>query len=137
MYQELKTTLYHGTASVIQRVNVRLGQDRKDFRNQYSYLKIKIFHVADIEWLDFVLLCREMGGVPHNYDMVIGPTADDNTAFCLKAYWDGLYGKIGSNAAKGILLNNLETENLGVQYYIGKQKVAEQLIASINEIDWR
>ena len=78
-----------------------------------------------------------MGGVPHNYDMVIGPTADDNTAFCLKAYWDGLYGKIGSNAAKGILLNNLETENLGVQYYIGKQKVAEQLIASINEIDWR
>lgn len=31
MYQELKTTLYHGTASVIQRVNVRLGQDRKDF----------------------------------------------------------------------------------------------------------
>ena len=106
-------------------------------RNQYSYLKIKIFHVADIEWLDFVLLCREMGGVPHNYDMVIGPTADDNTAFCLKAYWDGLYGKIGSNAAKGILLNNLETENLGVQYYIGKQKVAEQLIASINEIDWR
>ncbi len=183
MYQELNTTLYHGTASVIQRVNVRLGQDRKDFgkgfymavskkqaigmmhkkyreavrrsrgkrdnvfteklyeikldRNQYSYLKIKIFHVADIEWLDFVLLCREMGGVPHNYDMVIGPTADDNTAFCLKAYWDGLYGKIGSNAAKGILLNNLETENLGVQYYIGKQKVAEQLIASINEIDWR
>ena len=125
MYKELKTTLYHGTASVIQRVNVRLGQDRKDFRNQYSYLKIKIFHVADIEWLDFVLLCREMGGGPHNYDMVIGPTADDNTAFCLKAYWDGLYGKIGSNAAKGILLNNLETENLGVQYYIGKQKVAE------------
>lgn len=30
--------------------------------------------------------------------MVIGPTADDDTAFCLKAYWDGLYGKVGSDA---------------------------------------
>jgi len=37
--------------------------------------------------------------MPHDYDMVIGPTADDDTAFCLKAYWDGLYGKVGSDAA--------------------------------------
>ncbi|MCM1552686.1 MAG: hypothetical protein NC092_08345, partial [Butyrivibrio sp.] len=68
---------------------------------------------------------------------VIGPTADDDTAFCLKAYWDGLYGKVGSDAAKGILLNNLETENLGIQYYVGKQEVADRLIVSIKAIDWR
>jgi len=37
---------------------------------------------------DLVLMCREKGGVPHAYDLVIGPTADDDTALCLKAYWD-------------------------------------------------
>lgn len=102
-----------------------------------SELKIKIFKNADFEWLDFVLECREKGGMPHDYDMVIGPTADDDTALCLKAYWDGLYGKVGSDVAKRILLNNLETENLGVQYYIGKQEVVDKLIAEIKEIDWR
>lgn len=183
MYHRLRTTLYHGTASEIQQVDVRLGQERKDFGKGFymavsksqavgmmhkkyreavrrsrgkkedafserlyevildvdyaENLKIKVFEQADLEWLDFVLLCREKGGMPHDYDMVIGPTADDDTAFCLKAYWDGLYGKVGSDAAKGILLNNLETENLGVQYYVGKQEVADRLIVSIKAIDWR
>lgn len=183
MYHNLKTTLYHGTVSEIQKVDVRLGGERKDFgrgfymaisKNQAigmmhkkyresvrrsrgkkddafferlyeiildadyaENLKIKVFDQADLEWLDFILLCREKGGIPHDYDMVVGPTADDDTAFCLKAYWDGLYGKVRSDAAKGILLNNLETENLGIQYYVGKQEVADRLIASIKAIDWR
>lgn len=98
---------------------------------------IKVFESADEEWLDFVLMCREQGGVPHDFDLVIGPTADDDTALCLKAYWDGLYGKVGSLDAKRILLNNLETENLGIQYFIGKQEVADKLIVSMKAIDWR
>lgn len=100
-------------------------------------LEIKVFKNADLEWLDFVLECREKGGMPHNYDLVVGPTADDDTALCLKAYWDGLYGKTGLSAVKEILLNNLETENLGIQYFIGKQEVADKLIVEIKEIDWR
>lgn len=102
-----------------------------------SGLGIKVFDTADLQWLDFVLMCREKGGMPHNYDMVVGPTADDDTALCLKAYWDGLYGKVGSNAAKTILLNNLETENLGVQYFVGKQDVADRIITNLRVIDWR
>ncbi len=100
-------------------------------------LSIKQFETADQEWLDFVLMCRENGGMPHNYDLVIGPTADDDTMLCLKAYWDGLYGKVGSFEAKHILLNNLEPENLDIQYYVGKQIVADQLISSMKEIPWR
>lgn len=100
-------------------------------------LDIKVFEQADEEWLDFILMCRERGGIPHEYDVVIGPTADDDTMLCLRAYWDGLYGKVGTPEAKQILLNNLETENLGVQYFIGSQEVAERLIVSIVPIEWR
>jgi len=100
-------------------------------------LKIKVFEEADIEWLDFVLLCRRHGGMPHDYDLVVGPTADDDTALCLRAYEEGLYGETDSDAAKKTLLNNLEVENLGVQYYIGKQDVADKLIRKISKIDWR
>ncbi|RKJ46103.1 DUF3990 domain-containing protein [bacterium 1XD8-76] len=183
MCRKIERILYHGTASQISQVNVKLGRGRKDFGKGFymavskrqaigmmhkkykeavrrsrekredafceklyeivldekavSELNIKVFERADIEWLDFVLMCRERGGLPHNYDMVIGPTADDDTMFCLKAYWDGLYGRTGSDTAKRMLLNNLETENLGIQYFIGKQKVADNIIVSIKECDWR
>lgn len=103
----------------------------------FPNLKIKVFESADSEWLDFILMCREKGGTPHDYDLVIGPTADDDTALCLKAYWDGLYGKTGSEEAKKTLLNNLETDNLGIQYFIGKQDVADNLITELLLIDWR
>lgn len=100
-------------------------------------LKIRFFEQADEDWLDFVLMCREKGGTTHDYDMVIGPTADDDTMLCLKTYWDGLYGTVGSSEAKRILLNNLETENLGIQYFIGKQEVVDHVIKSMKEVDWR
>lgn len=103
-------------------------------KNLFPKLKIKYFIDADIEWLDFVLDCRSKGGVPHDYDLVIGPTADDNTTLCLKNYFDGIYGKVGTDDAKEFLMKNLEVENLGVQYYIGKQEVADVLIKSIKEI---
>ena len=100
-------------------------------------LKVKTFETADEDWIDFVLLCREKGGVPHDYDVVIGPKADDDTMLCLKVYWDGLYGRVGSALAKQVLLSNLEPENLGIQYYVGRQEVADRLIKDIREIDWR
>ncbi len=97
-------------------------------------LKIKYFLDADMEWLDFVLACRSSDTIPHDYDLVIGPTADDNTTLCLKYYFDGVYGKVGSDDAKEFLMKNLEVENLGIQYYVGKQHVADRLIASIREL---
>jgi len=100
-------------------------------------LDIKLFKEANLEWLDFILLCRRHGGIPHDYDLVVGPTADDDTALCLRAYEEGLYGEKDSDEAKKTLLSNLEVENLGVQYYIGKQDVADRLIKGISRVDWR
>ena len=75
-------------------------------------------------------------GTPHDYDLVIGPTADDNTLLCLRAYWQELYGEIGSEEAKEVLLKNLEPENLGTQYFVSKQSVSDRLIKSFVEINW-
>lgn len=99
-------------------------------------LNIKYFKTADEEWLDFILMCRETGGLPHNYDLVIGPTADDDTMFCLNSYWRGFYGEVGSDEAKEKLLGFLEPENLGTQYFVGKQDIADRLILDIKEIKW-
>lgn len=99
-------------------------------------LNIKFFKEADQEWLNFILNCREKGGTPHDYDIVVGPTADDNTMLCLKTYLAGFYGDKNSIEAKEILLHNLEVENLDIQYFVSKQNVADKLIKSVEEIGW-
>ena len=100
-------------------------------------LNVKEFKTADEQWLDFILMCREKGGTPHSYDLIIGPTADDDTMVCLNSYWRGFYGDIGSDEAKDKLLKFLEPENLGIQVFVGKQEVADRLIVSQAEIPWR
>lgn len=40
-------------------------------------LKTKIFDTADEEWVDFVLANRMQEGYTHDYDIVVGPVADD------------------------------------------------------------
>lgn len=52
----------------------------KKIVNIYEYeestnLKIKEFAIMSEEWLDFIIDCRS--GKSHNYDIVIGPMADD------------------------------------------------------------
>ena len=100
-------------------------------------LNIKVFSTADLEWLDFILMCRNSEGVPHDYDLVLGPTADDDTMMALKFYRDGAYGDPGSDGAKKMLLQVLEVENLGIQCHIGKQSVADRVVASMEAVDWR
>lgn len=105
----------------------------------FDYIKtlnVKEFSSSNEEWLDFILMCREKGGLPHSYDVVIGPTADDDTMVCLNSYWRGFYGEVGSDDAKEKLLSYLEPENLGIQFFVGKQEIADKLIFSINEVQW-
>lgn len=82
------------------------------------------------------LLILEHGGLSHNYDLVFGPTADDNTMVCLNSYWRVFYGKVGSYDAKEKLLEFLEPENLGIQYFVGKQEIADRLILEMKDIAW-
>ena len=85
------------------------------------------FKAADSIWLDFVLANRKVRERSHNYDVVLGPTADDDTATVLKAYFGGLYGDVGSKIAKETALRLLEVDNLPPQIYIGTNKAVKFL----------
>lgn len=87
----------------------------------YRIGKVRYFKEADLDWLDFVLKSRKTFRLWHSYDVVIGPTADDDTKLVLNAYNEGLYGDPKSKKAKYILLEQLEVNNLGVQVFIATQ----------------
>lgn len=49
-------------------------------------LKVKRFDTLSKEWLEFIKENRSKGGLQHNYDVVIGPVADDNTMETVQLY---------------------------------------------------
>ncbi|MBU3209671.1 DUF3990 domain-containing protein [Clostridium algidicarnis] len=58
-----------------------------------SDLKVKEFKGLDKEWLNMIKDNRLNGGIQHNYDVVIGPVADDNTMRTVALYVDGVYNE--------------------------------------------
>ena len=67
---------------------------QKYYVYQYSFvedeeLNIKRFDGLNSEWLEFVKLNRSKGGLQHDYDVVIGPVADDNTMETVQLYISG------------------------------------------------
>lgn len=53
-------------------------------------LKIKHFDLLNEEWLEFIKNNRFKGGLQHDYDVVIGPVADDNTMMTVQLYVVGV-----------------------------------------------
>ena len=100
-------------------------------------LKIKVFDRTDMEWLDFILMCREtVAERSHDYDIVVGATADDDTMVALKLYRNGAYGEVGSVGAKETLLRVLEPYNLGIQCCLGTQKAVDEGVMNFAQLDW-
>lgn len=54
-------------------------------------LRIKQFDGLTVEWLDMVKDNRHHGGLQHDYDVVIGPVANDNTMRTVALYVSGVY----------------------------------------------
>ena len=75
-----------------------------------------------MEWVQFVLANRKVRNRTHGYDVVIGPTANDDTMVVINAYLDGLYGKLGDESALKTLLKNIEAEKLPGQIYFSKDE---------------
>ena len=94
-------------------------------------LDVKVFPDADMEWFDFVLKSRKSEKNIHNYDVVIGPTADDDTRMVIKGLYDGIYGDWWTKAAKRKALEALHPERLGVQWFVFKPQVVRKLVKAM------
>lgn len=62
-----------------------------DFAGASKNLKVKIFDKPSEEWAEFVMLNRNeyIEHPAHEYDIVIGPIADDSVAMSFRLFQDG------------------------------------------------
>ena len=80
-----------------------------DLENASNFLNIKAFENPDEEWVDFVISNRMIEGFEHEYDIVIGPVADDKVFAQLSLFEGGIISKEN-------LIENLLTHKLVDQY---------------------
>jgi hypothetical protein len=90
-------------------------------------LIVKEFKNADKGWMRFVVQNRTSRTQIHNYDMVIGPTANDNTRITIRAFFAGAYGDIQSDSAMDTLISLIEPARLPTQFYFGSEKAVALL----------
>ena len=95
-----------------------------------SDLIVKVFpEIASVEWLLFVDANRDRNNRQpvHDYDIVIGPIADDGVVLQLTNYREGIYSP--EEAAK-----LLQDRYLDQQYYFGTVKALSYLHKSNVEV---
>lgn len=105
-----RARLFGGTATLI--------TYELDDSTMQSGLKVRIFpEKASVEWLLFVDANRDRDHQQpvHDYDIVIGPIADDGVVLQLTNYREGIYAP--EEAAK-----LLQDRYLDQQYYFGTEK---------------
>ena len=86
-------------------------------------LRVKVFDDPTEEWALFVLSNREasLTGYTHDYDIVIGPIADDGVAFQLDRYTRHMI-------TLATLVEELTYRKLNRQYYFGTERALQTLI---------
>ena len=94
---------------------------------EMNKLNVKRFDAADREWLRFVIVNRMNRTRQHDYDIVIGPTANDDTRASIRAVMNTANGAILSDTALNLLIEMLEPDNLPEQYYFGTIKAVSML----------
>ena len=84
-------------------------------------INVKIFHSPDIEWAEFIYKNRSRTlFFKHDFDIVIGPIADDGVAYLLSRYEE----RIMSLAE---LAEDLRYKELNRQYFFGTDKSIKML----------
>ncbi|MCL2010792.1 MAG: DUF3990 domain-containing protein [Synergistaceae bacterium] len=95
--------------------------------SEMNKLNVKRFNTADREWLRFIIANRMNRTRQHDYDIVIGPTANDDTRASIRTVMNAANGAIFSDTALNLLIEMLEPNNLPEQYYFGTSKAAAML----------
>ena len=83
-------------------------------------LSVLEFDRANEEWLDFVTKNRKNEYVPEQWDIVIGPVANDNTMPVISIYLDG-------TITKQMAINLLLPQKLKDQYTFKNEKALQYL----------
>lgn len=83
-----------------------------DYEKAARNLKIKVFDKPSEEWANFVMMNRREDNAhpTHDYDIVIGPIADDSVVMSFRLFQDG-YISISE------LVKRLEYKELSTQYF--------------------
>jgi hypothetical protein len=92
-----------------------------------TILNTKEFTSADREWMRFVVLNRESKVQKHKYDIVIGPTANDNTRAAIQTVMPLTKGQVMTDKAIDALITLIEPDNLPWQFFFGTQRTADLL----------
>ena len=83
-------------------------------------LNVKIFHEANEEWLLFVVANRKGSFIDNNFDMIIGPVANNQTIPTITLFEGGF---LDVEAA----IRNLKPQKLKDQYVIKTEKALQLL----------
>ncbi|MDL2302000.1 DUF3990 domain-containing protein [Lachnospiraceae bacterium OttesenSCG-928-D06] len=89
--------------------------------------KVLRFETANEKWLDFVVNNRKELPIENQYDIVIGPVANDATLPVIDDYMDGVYTK--EEAVKRLL-----PQNLSDQYAFLTNEALEGLVFEGSEV---
>lgn len=84
-------------------------------------LQVKIFPQVSKEWAEFILMNRKSRGRRmHDYDVVVGPVADDGVVYQLNLYMQRLI-------TLDALVKELTFRKLNRQYFFGTERAIEKL----------
>ncbi|MDE5796192.1 MAG: DUF3990 domain-containing protein [Muribaculaceae bacterium] len=85
-------------------------------------LKVKIFDKPSEEWAEFVMMNRDETILhpAHDYDIVIGPIADDSVVISFRLFQDGYISILE-------LVRRLEYKELSIQYFFHNVKAISYL----------
>lgn len=109
-----KARIFNGSPIVMS-----YGFDEQMLR--HSDLKVKVFHRPDKEWAEFIYNNRSrMSGFTHDFDIVIGPIADDGVAYLLSRFEEGIM-------TIDELAEELQYRKLNRQYFFGTQNAIKLL----------
>ncbi|GHT02899.1 hypothetical protein AGMMS50276_32970 [Synergistales bacterium] len=100
----------------------------------FDNLSVKKFDEPNREWMQFVGENRMNKKARHDFDIVIGPTANDRTNLSIKTYFFGGYGGVGSDIAIDILLQVIKPYELPPQIFFGSEKAVKCLTLKRKEM---
>jgi hypothetical protein len=97
--------------------------------DNFAQLNVKDFPAADREWMRFIVLNRESKRKvqEHDYDIIIGPTADDNTRAAIQTVVPLTKGQVMTDKAIDALIMLIEPDKLPVQIFFGTGRASDML----------